>query len=167
VKLGLIKTPEDYALVADIPRRDDFSDQMNPAMAKARRENQELAEGKVCIPADFDNHKVHITVHNAFRMSQLYELLTDDERRIVDLHVKAHETLAAEDAAKKLVQTAVSPALADAAEANEGAPLPVAPGGNAPMPQMPGQPGAGEPDADDQQQTPSPAAPDPMSGGFQ
>jgi hypothetical protein len=124
VKLGLIKSLDEYELMADVSWRDRLSVNTDKHGAKARRENHVLSEGIAALPAKFDNHRHHIEIHNGFRTTRAYELLSDEEREIVDAHVEAHEVLAAEDAAKKLEQTAVSPALANAPEANEGEPLP-------------------------------------------
>lgn len=148
LKLGAIKTLDEFELIADISPRDRITVQTEPAKAKARRENHHLARGVPILPAAFDPHDLHVHAHNAWRMTESYELLADDERQIIDDHVQAHEMLAAEDAAKKLAQNAVSPALASAAEANEGAPLPGPMPGIPPLPPeaeqgMPPQTGGG------------------------
>lgn len=152
VKLGLIKSVADYELAADVSVRDRFADTMNPDLAKAKRENYLMSMGRPCLPADFDNHRTHIDQHNAFRKSARYEQMPDQERQMVDDHVQAHENLAAEDAAKKLMQTGISPALANAPEGNEGEPLP-------PMP-VPGQPPPPPPIA-----PPGSAGPPALGGG--
>lgn len=38
----------------------------------------------------WDNHQVHIEVHNRFRKSQAYELLPDENRQEFELHVQMH-----------------------------------------------------------------------------
>ena len=125
VKFGFIKTIDEFETVADIATYDRATSRLLPAVDKARRENHLLAEGVPILPADFDDHRKHIDEHNRFRMSRTYELLGDDIRSIVDDHVVAHEVLAAEDAAKMLMQTAQSPALAAAPAANQPEPLPL------------------------------------------
>jgi hypothetical protein len=40
---------------------------------------------------DFDIHEKHIEVHNAFRMSQEYEVLPAEVKEQFELHVKQHE----------------------------------------------------------------------------
>lgn len=42
---------------------------------------------------DFDVHEKHIEVHNTFRMSQEYEILSDEIKAQFDMHVKKHEEL--------------------------------------------------------------------------
>ncbi len=125
VKLGLIKSMDDYELLADVSPRDRYSETINPQVGKARRENFLMGLGRPVIPRDFDPHDLHIKVHNGYRASQRYDESSPEEQKMCDDHVLAHEVMAAEDAAKKLLQTAQSPALAGAPEANEGIPLPV------------------------------------------
>lgn len=38
----------------------------------------------------WDNHAVHIEVHNRFRKSQAFEMLSDDHKEIFELHVSKH-----------------------------------------------------------------------------
>ena len=38
----------------------------------------------------YDNHQVHIDVHNRFRKSQAYEMLDDVIKQEFELHVNAH-----------------------------------------------------------------------------
>ena len=42
---------------------------------------------------DFDVHEKHIEVHNTFRMSQEYEVLSDEIKAQFDMHVKMHEEM--------------------------------------------------------------------------
>lgn len=42
---------------------------------------------------DFDVHEKHIEIHNAFRMSQEYEMLSPEIKHQFDIHVKQHEQL--------------------------------------------------------------------------
>jgi hypothetical protein len=42
---------------------------------------------------DFDVHEKHIEVHNTFRMSQEYEILSDEIKAQFDAHVKMHEDM--------------------------------------------------------------------------
>jgi hypothetical protein len=108
-----------FATIADLPGTDDLLAGVSPAVEKARRENHELAIGIVCIPADFDDHALHIEEHNRFRMSERYESLPQAVRNIVDDHVQAHETKAAEEAALQQAKASVHPALAAAAQAGQ------------------------------------------------
>ena len=131
VKFGFVKTIDDFEMIADIAPYDRAGSRLMPAVDKARRENKHLARGVPLMPADFDAHRLHIDEHNRFRMSETYELLGAELRAIIDDHVKAHEVLAAEDAAGLLMQEGQSPALAAAPSANQPEPLPPAMGGGA------------------------------------
>ena len=139
VKFGFLKTLDEFESVADIAPFDRAGTRLMPAVAKARRENHHLALDVPLEPASFDDHRAHIDEHNRFRMSETYELLGPDIRELVDLHVQAHEVLAAEDAAKRLMQTAQSPALGNAPDANQTEPLPPMPGAGG-SPQLPPPP---------------------------
>jgi hypothetical protein len=115
----------------DMPGGTDVDEAVDFHAAKAQRENHELAIGIVKVPADFDDHTTHIREHNRFRCSDAYERLAEDVRALVDTHVDAHETLAAEEMGEQMAKAAVSPALAAAAQAHEppgsGEPVPTDP----------------------------------------
>lgn len=102
----------------DVEGANDFTASIDPQVAKARRENAQLALGEVCVPADFDNHQLHIEEHNDFRLSARYERLDEQARHLVDLHVQAHSTLAAEEAARQIAKLS-QPGLAQAAQAGQ------------------------------------------------
>ncbi len=92
----------------------DFIEGVDPQVAKARRENYEIMQGEVCIPRDFDNHAVHIEEHNAERLSARYERATPDLQHVMDQHVQAHSTMAAEEAGQQAMKMQYAPALAAA-----------------------------------------------------
>lgn len=118
----------------DVPGKQSMIERINPQVAKARRENYQLGSGEPCIPADFDNHAIHIEEHNIFRMSARYERSDERIRNLVDMHVQAHSTLAAEEAAEQLLKQQFAPPLAQAAQASQppGSMLPGMEGGLAP-----------------------------------
>jgi len=50
-------------------------------------------EPPLIVPVNtFDNHEVHIRVHNNFRKSQEYETLSPDQKQLFEAHVNAHLT---------------------------------------------------------------------------
>lgn len=114
-----------FVQMAQIQGPEDIMMGLNADAGKAKRENKDMADGIVCIPADFDNHRDHIASHNTFRKSQRYEKLPLEYREIVDDHVQAHETMDAEEHGKLAAQANVHPALAAAATAQE---IPMPPG---------------------------------------
>ena len=114
-----------FARVADLPDADDLLEGIDADDAKASRENHLLSIGQVCVPEPFDNHAKHIERHNWFRKTTRYEAMDTETREIVDLHVKAHETLAFEEAGRRAKMASVSPALNSLPTA-EGSPPPPA-----------------------------------------
>jgi hypothetical protein len=112
VQMGLVKTVAQYAKLAEMPRQSDIIETVTPDVAKARRENHLLAQGNAVAPETFDDHAVHISEHNDFRKSARYMFMDPKLREIVDMHVQAHETLAAEEAGKQVARQTLSPALA-------------------------------------------------------
>lgn len=112
--------PADFAKLADLHNQRDFLDAVSPDVSKARRENHLMALEEVPQPRKWDDHEQHIREHNRFRKSVEYEALSDDTREIVDLHVQAHATLAAEESGQAVARGAINPALAATPTANEG-----------------------------------------------
>lgn len=109
VQMGMVQDIETFSIVADLPGRRQLIDRMQPNVAKARRENALMAMGHERVPAVFDDHAQHIAEHNVFRLSEKWDRLTDDVRELVNLHIQAHETLAAEALGAQRAQAAVDP----------------------------------------------------------
>ena len=103
VQMGLEQDIETFSARVELPGQREFLDRARPDVAKARRENSWMAVNKVCIPADFDDHTVHIPEHNVFRKSARYERMTQEQRIIVDDHIQAHSTMAAETDKNRLL----------------------------------------------------------------
>lgn len=146
-----------FSRVADLPDAEDLLEGVDVDSAKAMRENHWLALGIVCVPESFDDHRKHIERHNWFRKTTRYEAMPAEMREIVDMHVKAHETMAAEEAGQQVARMRINPALAGipTASAAELPPPPPgampdpmgAPAGPPPPPSMPGMPGTPPSDA--------------------
>jgi len=113
VQMGMISNPAQYIRFAQVPGQEYLIDAVMPDVAKARRENHSMGLGSIEIPADFDNHEVHIQEHNDFRKTERYESLSKDDRSIVDDHIKAHATFAAEAVGRMRKDQAMDPALGD------------------------------------------------------
>lgn len=129
----IIQDPQMFTKIADLPDQDDLLEGINSDAAKAQRENRDLAVGRVRVPREFDNHAEHIKRHNEFRKSLRYETMPQDWQDLVDKHLDAHETLAAEEAGKQVAKQNVHGALPGLPTANEA---PAIPGQ-----MMPGMPG--------------------------
>lgn len=118
-QVGFLTTDSQFAAYVDMPGETSFVEDINWHIAKARRENQEIAIGEVAIPADFDDHSVHIEEHNRYRSTSDYERAEDQVRSVHDRHVQAHSTMAAEEAAEQLLKQQFGPGLAEAAQGGQ------------------------------------------------
>ena len=118
----------------DLPDPKGFMASADPDVAKAEWENGLLMQATPVMPADFDDHAKHIAQHNRERKSPAYELATPDVRQAIDVHVQAHQKLAADEAAAQLAQQQQMPGSEMLPQANE------APGSLVPQIQN-GQPG--------------------------
>jgi hypothetical protein len=95
----LITDPTEFAIAADMANPQSFLEGLNPDVAKASRENWHMSIGRAAVPADFDDHTVHVNHHNRFRKSSTYEQLEPEQKKVVDDHIQAHSTLASQEAA--------------------------------------------------------------------
>lgn len=66
-------------------------DKIVPGQVDANGQQVPLAAPSVIQVHDFDNHAVHIEVHNRFRKSQSFETLTDEVRAEFAKHIAMHE----------------------------------------------------------------------------
>lgn len=105
----LITDPAEFAQVADMGNPQSFLEGLNPDLARASRENYYMSIGRVAVPADFDNHDIHVQSHNRFRKSLTYEQMPDDQKAVVDEHVLAHSQLAAQEQAVMAAAEEVDP----------------------------------------------------------
>ena len=139
-----------YAKIAELPYRKDLLQGIDDDLARAQRENHVMSMGDVSLPETFDDHGKHISEHNSFRKSERYEHLPLADRKLVDLHVQAHSTLAAEAAATQLGKQLVHPALASASNPEGQGMVP----DGSPMGSMPAMPQMNPQGADIMPETP-------------
>lgn len=114
---GLIKDPTELAKVADLPDQNSLMEGLDPDAAKAMRENMHMAQGRPREVAVEDDHQRHIDRHNNFMKSERFEHLDPTMQDMIRMHRQAHETYAAEQAARQLQQTLMNPVLAEAPQA--------------------------------------------------
>ncbi len=126
MQMQLITTLEELTRLAEMPGEREVISAVRPHVARARRENAAMAQGQVRIPENFDEHNVHITEHNHFRCSNRYEGLSPAFKDVFSNHVKAHETMAAEEAGLQQGRAAMGgPAMAAAPKADGSEAVPV------------------------------------------
>ena len=117
--LALVK----YARLADMPDQRGLIAANNADADKAIRENEMVVMDEIPMPREFDDHDVHIELHNDFRKSLQYELLTDDQREDIDNHIKAHEAMAGEEIGERRMAAELDPALGAAPMASGAPPV--------------------------------------------
>lgn len=115
--------------VFNMPGRRSLEESVDPDAAKAQRENSLLVAGEVPIPARFDDHAVHMSVHNNFRKSRTYEFMPDELRQSVDDHIDAHQRLVEEEAVQQAQLNDAVPGLGALPQADEpvGSAVPMSP----------------------------------------
>lgn len=91
IKLGAIPI-NDALQVLDIGGVEKVYEDYLTDVRQAQRENLRMAAGQPVPPNEFDNHQVHITVHNKFRKSQQYETLDKKAQENFQQHVELHKS---------------------------------------------------------------------------
>lgn len=129
-QMGLLQDPaalSRFLRIADMPDQRDILDALAPDVAKARRENAMMFQGRIPDPEsmDIDDHNIHMVEHHTGMKSPRWDLLGSTEKQIFRLHVQAHATLSAEQLGRQLAKAEVNPVLASAADATGAPVLPV------------------------------------------
>jgi hypothetical protein len=90
IKLGAIQI-NDALQVLDVGGIEKVYEDFLVDKRQAQRENLKLTEGTTMPPNDWDNHQVHIMVHNKYRKSQQFEALPDKVKQDFQIHVELHK----------------------------------------------------------------------------
>jgi hypothetical protein len=61
----------------------------------AQRENLRMQNGQPVSPNTWDNHAVHVEIHNNFRKNQAFENLPPEVQQLFEMHVQMHQLVAA------------------------------------------------------------------------
>lgn len=130
LQMGALGAPPDmrlYARIAGLPNKDLLLSALNADAERAQRENEQMFREQMAEPRGFDNHGVHIAEHNAARKAERYERSSASVQQMFDLHIQAHETMAAEEAARQQMKATEDPMLAAAAQGDQpiGSQVPV------------------------------------------
>lgn len=76
-------------------------------MSKAERENKSMEQGQPAMPANFDDHIIHVIRHNANRLNVEFEELIAQNplvNQLYDMHVGAHLQLIQQEAMRQMQQ---------------------------------------------------------------
>ncbi len=111
---------------------------------QAQRENIRMAQSEQVTANDYDNHDVHIEIHNKYRKGQEYEALDDQAKMIYNDHVASH------------TQASVSGLKPGGVQIDPATGQPVPPGMGPEMPEVvePGMEPASDPGMDPNMQPP-------------
>jgi hypothetical protein len=101
---------------------------------QTQRENMRMLDGEQVPPNDYDNHQLHIEIHNKFRKGQQYEALPQELKEVFHMHIQLHQQALQQGLMSGGVMPPVDPATG--------------------MPLQPGPPTQGGPPQQPQQQAP-------------
>lgn len=90
LKMGLIP-PQEGLDMLEIGGIEKIYDDYLTDKRQAQRENQKIMMGIAATANDFDNHQLHLDVHNKFRKGQQYEALDEKTHELFQEHVKQHQ----------------------------------------------------------------------------
>jgi hypothetical protein len=129
LQMGLIQSPAQYIRIAELPGAENLIAGISPQIAKAKRENSELARGEISNPEwhKQDDHDVHIEEHQAFMSTKRWELLPEELQKLFTNHVQMHKNFAAENKASDIkmagVQAMAEQAVAPVPDIGQGPPV--------------------------------------------
>ena len=132
-------TPATFIQIAELPNGRDLLSVTSPDVDRARRENAHFGLGRQSVPYAWDDHKVHIAEHNKFRKTVDFEMLSDEDKQMIEEHIQAHATMSAKEIGDARMRTNLDPALGEAATPEEGPVVPPMEAG--PMPSQQPAPG--------------------------
>lgn len=79
-------------------------------IAKSERENLGMKQGQMTLPADFDDHMLHIFYHDQFRLTVEYEELVSQYPMIAEMfedHIQVHRLYVQQTALQEIQQSAM------------------------------------------------------------
>ncbi len=90
-KLGILKDPEQMKKYLEFSTPEDiFQDEILDE-ANSKIENQEMAKEIAIEANDWDNHGVHLKIHNMFRKDVEFESTTNKSKEFFKIHIQAHQ----------------------------------------------------------------------------
>jgi hypothetical protein len=97
---------------------------------QAERENLKMSLGIQVMANDYDNHGLHLEVHNRFRKTQEYELLDPNNQQLFEVHCAQHQMYQFNAIQESQTSGLEMPGLPPGAQGNvppEGPPMPPGP----------------------------------------
>lgn len=89
----VIQDPQLMMKLLDMGGFEGMFEELEVDYNQANREQDRLQQGIMMDVHDFDNHMVHLSVHNKFRKTAAYEELPPEIQNVIAAHVKVHETM--------------------------------------------------------------------------
>lgn len=120
LEMGMITSLAQLTVIGQLPGSKDIMQAVEPDIAKAQRENHSFAEGRVIIPAVFDDDHKHIEQHLNFAKSPRFEAMTPAQQENLLNHIQAHGNSAAHKMGNAVARGNVAPALASVPRADGG-----------------------------------------------
>ncbi len=141
---GIEKAYEDFLIDKRQAQRENFKItalQDEPgfrmAIAGSMMTGEEVDMSTFMIPANsWDNHQLHIMIHNAYRKTQKFEMLEEHVKIIFEQHVVMHQIAMQQGVMPQLPDGTDGPVIGGEQPIQPGQP-PAAPGGAPPAPQGP------------------------------
>lgn len=80
--------------------------QVDADSRKQQRENKRMAKGQQQVPANFDDHEIHLTELNQFRKGTEFESLSPELQQLFEIHAEMHQQMQAQQAQMMAAQAA-------------------------------------------------------------
>jgi hypothetical protein len=129
---GILKDPEQIVDLLELPMQSITPDKAYDQRL-ARNENITMKSGDAIVPNSWDNHDVHIRIHNNFRKTTEFLGLSDKKKSLFEFHVDQHERMEADQLAKQAQRMQLMQQAATGPEAPpQGDGLPTATNGASP-----------------------------------
>lgn len=90
LKMGVIP-PDKVLPLLDLKGIEKVTEDYMLDVREAQRENIKLSEGTPSNPMQWNNHQVHIQIHNNFRKTQEFETLPEEVKVMFAQHIEIHQ----------------------------------------------------------------------------
>lgn len=90
---GIIPDRQEVRKILEFSTKEDVFDENALDEGNAKVENEEMAQGIQSIAQIWDNHQIHITIHNQYRKDRAFLQLPNNRQQLFQVHIQAHEDL--------------------------------------------------------------------------